>query len=247
MWAASEFASYWQTTTSSRGGKKMWCVPEITTEYVQRMENVLRLYARPHNPSTPVVCFDERPVQLHEDARLGTSAKPGAGAKYDYEYIRRGTANVFCIVEPTTGARMTHATKNRKNPAFAKAMTKIARRYSRAKLIHVVLDNLSSHSEKALTDTLGAQKGHALFKRFKFHFTPKHASWLNAAEIEAGLVSRECLGNRRLATLKRLRTEVRAWSKRAARDGRTIDWKFTVNDARRVFRYDGIATLGSEH
>jgi len=154
---------------------------------------------------------------------------------------------VFCIIEPVTGKRLTHATKNRTGRAFARAMRKVARRYSRAKQIHMVVDNLSSHSEKSLTDTFGNTEGAALWRRFAIHYTPKHASWLNAAEMEAGLVSRECLGRRRIGTLAALKTEVTAWSRRAQKARRTINWKFTVNDARRVFRYAGIATRGSEH
>jgi len=225
----------------------MWCVPAIDREYVERMEDVLRLYARPLNPAAPVVCLDERPVQLHDSARDGAPARPGACARLDYEYVRRGTANVFCIVEPKTGTRLTHGTKNRKGPAFAKAMPRVARRYPLANRIHMVVDNLNTHFEKSLTDAFGQSEGRALWRRFKFHYTPKHASWLNAAEMEAGLVSRECLGKRRIGTLPLLKTEVRAWTHRADRARRTIKWKFTVNDARRTFRYDGIATLGSEH
>jgi DDE superfamily endonuclease len=225
----------------------MWCVPEINDEYITRMEDVLRLYARPHNPDAPVVCFDERPVQLHDSARGAKPGGPGKLGRFDYEYVRRGTGNVFCIIEPVTGKRLTHATKNRTGRAFAQAMRKVARRYSRAKQIHMVVDNLSSHSEKSLTDTFGNTEGAALWRRFAIHYTPKHASWLNAAEMEAGLVSRECLGRRRIGTLAALKTEVTAWSRRAQKARRTINWKFTVNDARRVFRYAGIATRGSEH
>jgi len=225
----------------------MWCVPEITDEYITSMEDVLRLYARPHNPKAPVVCFDERPVQLHDSARSGVPARPGRSGRLDYEYIRRGTANVFCIIEPRTGDRLTHATKNRTGRAFARALSKVSRKYPRAKRIHLVVDNLSTHSKKSLTDTFGAAKGAALWRRFKVHYTPKHASWLNAAEMEAGFVSRECLGKRRLGTFEVLQREVSAWRRRAQRAGRAINWKFTVNDARRVFRYDGIATRRSEH
>ncbi len=225
----------------------MWCVPAIDAEYVARMEDVLRLYARPHDPSRPVVCLDERPVQLHDSAREGTPLAPGAPAKRDYEYVRRGTANVFCVIEPQTGRRLTHATKNRTGIVFAKALRRINRRYAGAKRIHLVLDNLSTHSEKSLVEAFGLSEGRALWRRFKVHFTPKHASWLNAAEMEAGLVSRECLGKRRIGSVERLRDEVRAWSRRAERARRKIEWKFTVNDARRVFRYDGIATRRAEH
>ena len=137
--------------------------------------------------------------------------------------------------EPKTGRRLTHATKNRTGIAFAKALRRINRRYAGAKRIHLVLDNLSTHSEKSLIEALGPSEGQALWRRFKVHFTPKHASWLNAAEMEAGLVSRECLGKRRIGTVELLRAEVHAWSRQAERARRQIEWKFTVNDARRRF------------
>jgi hypothetical protein len=225
----------------------MWCVPAIDNEYVDRMEDVLRLYARPIDPAQPVICLDERPVQLHDSAREGAPMQPGTCARRDYEYVRRGTANVFCIIEPKAGRRLTHATKNRTGAAFARALRRVERRYRDAKRIHLVLDNLSTHSKKSVLDAFGPTKGAALWRRFKIHYTPKHASWLNAAEMEAGLVSRECLGKRRIGTLGLLQSEVRAWSRRADGARRKIQWKFTVNDARRVFRYDGIATRRAEH
>lgn len=172
--------------------------------------------------------------------------KPGMPRRTDYEYLRAGTANVFCIIEPKTGWRMTHATKNRTAIAYARALRKIAKRYPRAKTIHLVQDNLSTHSEASLVKAFGKREGRALWRRFSVHYTPKHASWLNVAEIEASLVSRECLA-RRVGSLSELRSEVTVWRKRAERSGRTVNWNFRVNDARRVFRYDGIKTTRSRH
>jgi transposase len=211
------------------------------------MEDVLELYARPTRKAEPVVCLDERPVVLHDSAREGSPMRPGKLAKKDYEYVRRGTANVFCIVEPRTGRRLTHATRNRTGAAFASALGKIAKRYRKARKIHLVLDNLSTHSEKSLRTALGDRVGLRLWKRFKVHFTPKHASWLNAAEIEASLVSRECLGKRRIGELATLRREVTSWRRKAEAAGRIIDWKFRVDDARRAFRYSGIVTSRSKY
>lgn len=226
--------------------KKMWCVPEVTTEYVARMEDLLHLYARPYRASAPVVALDERPVQLHDDARAAMPMVPGRERRADYEYKRRGTANVFGIVEPSTGRRLTHATQNRTGQAYVKALRKIAQRYRHAKTIHLVQDNLSTHSEKSLTDALGTRVGSALWPRFKIHYSPKHASWLNVAEIEAGLVARECLGKRRIPDLDTLKREVRHW--RASVDRiRPFQWNFSVSDARRVFRYDGVKSARSEH
>lgn len=227
--------------------EKMWCVPELTPEYVARMEDVLELYARPLKAAEPVVCIDERPVVLHDSAREGSPMQPGRVAKKDYEYVRKGTANVFCVVEPLTGRRLTQATRNRKGTTFARALKRVAARYAKARKIHLVLDNLSTHSEKSLTNAFGLAAGRKLWKRFHVHYTPKHGSWLNMAEIEASLVSRECLGKRRIGDLATLRREVTAWRRRVEPAGRTIDWKFRVDDARRVFRYNGIVTTRSEH
>jgi transposase len=225
----------------------MWCVPEVTEEFVERMEDVLELYAKPVDPGEPVVCLDERPVVLHDEARPARPMRAGKPARPDYEYVRCGTANIFCIVEPLTGRRLTHATKNRTGAAFAAALKKVSRRYQGAKTIHLIVDNLNTHRLKSLTLALGMEAGAALWKRFTVHYTPKHASWLNAAEMEASLVSRECLGRRRIASLARLKTEVSTWRKCADSSGRKIEWKFRVDDARRVFRYAGIITSRSEH
>lgn len=211
------------------------------------MEDVLALYAKPKTVAEPVVCVDERPVVLHDSEREGRPMAPGRVAQTDYEYVRKGTANIFCVVEPLTGRRLTHATRNRTGVAFARTLKKVAARFPKARKIHLVLDNLSTHSEKSLCAAFGDKHGRALWKRFHVHFTPKHASWLNAAEIEASLVSRECLGTRRIGDLRTLRREVTAWRRKADTDGRTIDWKFRVADARRVFRYAGIVTSRSKY
>jgi transposase len=224
----------------------MWCVPQIDQEFVDRMEDVLRLYARPLDSSQPVVCLDEKPVVLHDSKRRGRRAAPGVVARRDYEYRRLGTANVYCIVEPLTGRRLTHATPRRGYREFARALSRIARRYRTAKVIHLVIDNLSVHREQACIATYGKTRGRALWRRFRVHFTPKHGSWLNAAEMEVSLLSRECLGRRRLPGLEILEQEVRTWSRQADRQRRAIRWRFRVRDARRKFSYSGITTRRSE-
>lgn len=194
-----------------------------------------------------MVCLDERPIQLHGATRAPWSPRPGKPLRVDYEYVRRGTANVFCIVEPRAGRRQTHATRNRKGAAFARALSHIARRYRDARTIHLVMDNLSTHREKSVNDHFGVRAGRKLWNRFKVHYTPKHGSWLNPAEMEASLMSRECLGKRRFGDFATLRSEVSAWNREADRARRRIDWKWRVRDARRVFRYGGITTLRAEH
>ncbi len=225
----------------------MWCVSAIDAEYIERMEDVLQLYAEPEDRREPVVCLDERPVVLHDAERPELPARPGQPMRRDYEYIRCGTANIFCIVEPKTGRRLTHATRRRTGRDFARALRKITRRHRRARTIHLVLDNLNTHCEKSCIIAFGPTVGRALWRRFTIHYTPKHGSWLNAAELEASLVSRECLGRRRIAELTALRRDVRRWATCSEASRRTINWTFRVADARRVFRYRGIETLRSEH
>ena len=201
------------------------------------MEDLLELYERPVDPKQPVVCLDERPVQLLDSKRDGKPARPGRVARHDYEYTRCGTANVFCIVEPKRGVHLTHATPRRTAKEFAEAMRLIANRYRRADTIHLVLDNLSTHFRSSVLRTFGVSRGEKLWDRFTLHYTPTHGSWLNQAEIEVSLVSRECLGNRRISTFDILASETRAWAIEADRAKRTIRWGFTRERARAKFRY----------
>ena len=222
----------------------MWCVPELNREYVERMEDVLNLMEKPATEKEPVVALDERPVQLHATERNGRPMAPGRIAQRDYEYVRRGTANIFCIVAPKTGRHLTHATANRKARRFAAAMKRISDAYPEAKRIHIILDNLNTHRLKSLTDAYGEAEGHRLWRRFVIHHTPKHGSWLNPAEIEVSLWSRECMGRDRIATLCELKYRTRIWNRAADRARRKINWRFTTADARRVFRYRPGTTPG---
>jgi DDE superfamily endonuclease len=215
----------------------MWCVPKLDQEYISRMEEVLQVLSRPANERAPVLALDERPVQLLDSARPGTPMAAGKLARCDYEYTREGTANVFCIVEPKRGRHHTHATRDRTGPRFATALRRIARCYPAAKTIHLLMDNLNTHCEKSLTRRFGIEHGRKLWARFTVHYTPKHASWLNPAELEASLWSRECLGRDRVATFGELSSRTRAWNAYANRSRRSIDWRFTTADARRVFDY----------
>jgi len=215
----------------------MWCVPKLDGEYIERMEDVLNTLAKPLDPKEPVLALDERPVQLHGSSRPDIPMAPGRPRRRDYEYVRRGTANVFCVVEPKAGRHLTHATKNRKGPRFAAAMKRIADAYPKARTIHVIMDNLSTHREKSLTDRWGFKYGRKLWSRFTVHYTPKHGSWLNPAEIEASLWSRECMGRARFPELGLLQKQTTAWNRQTDRRRRTIQWRFTTAKARRVFGY----------
>lgn len=226
----------------------MWCVPELTPEYAQKMEDVLDVYERPLNPAQPVVCVDERPVQLLDDARDPIPAdRPGTIHKRDSEYVRKGTANVFCAVQPKAGRHFTRATKSRSGAEFAKMVARIARAYPEATTIHLVMDNLNTHGKKSLTDFFGENQGMELWGRFTPHYTPKHGSWLNQAEIEIGIFSRQCLGKDRVGSIQALRKRASAWNRRANRQRLKIDWKFTVQKARRKFKYDSPGLIRSEY
>ena len=142
----------------------MWCVPELNAEYIERMEEVLEIYERPYNPQEPVVCLDEKPVVLHGEVRAEKRARPGTLAKRDYEYKRRGGANVFCAVEAKAGRHFTHPTPNRKAPEFARMIQRLANSYPRARTIHLVLDNLNTHCRKSLDGHFGIERAKALWK-----------------------------------------------------------------------------------
>jgi hypothetical protein len=215
----------------------MWCVAELNEQYVSRMENLLELYERPLKSEEPVICLDEKPVTLHADIRPVSPARPGREARRDSEYSRCGTANIFCAVEPKAGRHFTYPTPNRSAVEFAKVLVDLAIRYPAVRTIHLVLDNLNIHTRKSLTDLLGDQVGSEIWGRFPVHYTPVHGSWLNQAEIEIGLLARQCLGNRRIHDLKTLRTEVKAWNRRMNQFQTRINWKFTRRDARTKFGY----------
>jgi transposase len=214
----------------------MWCVPELDDEYVERMEDILDLLEKPANPREPVLALDERPVPLRSDLRPTRPAAPNKIARRDSEYLRTGVANVFAIVAPHDGLHLTHATRNRKGPAFARALARIAAAYPKASTIHLIVDNLSSHRLRSLTVALGETQGRALWSRF-VHYTPRHGSWLNPAEIEISLWARECQGRDRISSLVELRRRTAQWNRRANRERRRIRWRFRSTDARTKFGY----------
>ncbi len=212
--------------------KKMWCIPKVDAEYVARMEDVLALYAEPPDPQRPVVCFDETPRQLIGEARVPTCPKPGKRARYDYEYVRNGTANVFMFVDVNRPWRHAKATDHRTCSDFAECMRDLVDiHYPKAGQIRVVLDNLSAHSSSALYQTFEAVEARRILSRLEFHFTPKHASWLNMVEIEIGVMVDQCL-DRRIPDKVTLVREVAAWERRRNAERARIRWMFTVDRAR---------------
>ncbi len=196
------------------------------------MEDVLDLYQEPYDPRRPVVCFDEVPYQLIGETRLPVPAAPGRRQRVNYEYVRRGTANLFLLVEPLRGWRHVDVTARRTNADFAQQMRALVDVHcADADKIRVVLDNLSSHTGAALYETFEAAEARRILRKLEFHYTPKHGSWLNMAEIEISILGRQCL-HRRLDNVNRLRAETLAWEtpRNAVRAPTT--WRFTVSDAR---------------
>ena len=215
----------------------MWCVATLDNEYIEKMEDVLGVYEKPYSAAEPVVCLDEKPITLHADVRPPTAAKPGKPAKFDNEYERKGTANVFGVVEPKVGNHFTTATPNRSGAEFARVVDHVARQYPFAQTIHLVMDNLNIHCRKSLVEHYGEKEGGYLWDRFTVHYTPKHGSWLNQAEIELSIYSRQCLGSRRIPDLKSLQKETKTWNGQANRQRLKINWKFNRKKARKIFRY----------
>ena len=196
------------------------------------MEDVLDLYARPHDPKRPVACFDEQPRQLIAEVRTPVPMAPGRPQRVDYEYRRAGTANLFLAFEPLAGWRHVEVTVQRTAGDFAQQMKALVEvHYPEAEVIAVVLDNLSTHSPAALYRTFRPEEALRLLKRLEFHYTPKHGSWLNMAELEFSILGRQCL-NRRLPDRDGLAREVAAWQRRRNRERVTAQWRFTLADAR---------------
>lgn len=218
--------------------EKMWCIPELNDEFISRMEDVLDVYQRPYDPLNPIVCIDEKPVQLICNTRDPIPMEEGSVKKVDYEYDRNGSVNVFVGVEPKVGRYFNEVTERRCGEDFAKFLCTIADAYSDAQKITLVMDNLSTHSKKSLTDSLGNSLGTRVWDRFDIHYTPKHASWLNQAEIAIGMYSRQCLGNGRIGNIKSLKAQTSAWNKRTNKKSPKIQWRFTKTKARKSFQYE---------
>ena len=196
------------------------------------MEDVLDLYEQPYDPKQPVVCFDETPVQLLAETRMPRPASPGRPRRYDYEYERKGTANIFAAVEPLRGWRQMTVTERRTKLDFAAQMQQLVDvHYPQADRIRLVMDNLNTHKAASMYEAFPAAEARRILQHLEFHYTPKHGSWLNMAEIELSVLSRQCL-QRRIADRETLTGEVAAWQYRRNQDGTTTKWRFTVNDAR---------------
>jgi hypothetical protein len=211
--------------------RKMWCIPAADAEFVALMEIILDLYERAYDPKHPVVCFDETSKQLIEETRLPLPAKPGQIQRYDYEYRRNGTRNLFLFFEPLAGWRHIDVTEHRAKLDFAHQMRWLVDvAYSDVEGIDVVLDNLNTHTYGALYEAFEPAEARRIARKLNFHYTPKHASWLNMAEIEFSVIARK-LGPRvpNAAALKQKGAAIER-SRNEAQS--TVDWQFTSDDAR---------------
>lgn len=213
--------------------KQEWCIPKIDAEYVWRMEDVLELYADPFDMMKPVVCFDETPCQLIEESRSSIPMKPGQPLRRDHEYRRRGTVNLFLFLEPLAGWRHVKVTEHRTRNDFACCMLDLATvHFPNADKIHVVLDNLNTHSPATLYEILPPQEARDIVRRLEFHYTPKHASWLNMAEIEFSTLRKQCL-DRYIPSMELLKKEILAWEEGRNALKAKIEWMFAIEDARK--------------
>jgi transposase len=212
--------------------KDMWCIPQVDGEYVARMEDVLDLYAEAPDPERPVVCFDETPVQLIGEVRKPIPAKPGQLERYDYEYRRNGTVNLFVFFDPHRAWRRVKVTERRTAQDYAQCMRELVDvHYPKATCIRVVQDNLSIHTAGALYQAFPPAQARRILRRLEFHYTPKHASWLNMVEIEIGVLQGQCL-DRRIDHPKQLAHEIAAWERQRNKARARINWMFTTDKAR---------------
>jgi hypothetical protein len=196
------------------------------------MEDVLDVYQRPYDEQKPVVCMDETSKQLTQETRLPIPEKPGAPAKYDTEYERNGTCNIFLSHEPLKGKRTVKVTDHRKRTDWACFVKEIIDNdYPKADKIILVMDNLNTHAKSSLYETFEPEEAKRLANKLEIHHTPKHGSWLNMAEIELSHLSRQCL-DRRIEDKEKLKREIAAWNKQRNEESVIVDWQFTTKDAR---------------
>lgn len=212
---------------------KQWCIPpKANAEFVCKMEDVLEVYKRPYDPKRPVVCLDETSKQLIGETQMPVPAAPGQVAHCDYEYVRNGTANLFMVSEPLAGQRDVEVTDRRTRKDYAQCLRRISdEMYPDADVVVLVQDNLNTHSPTSLYEAFEPAEARRLMDRFEIHYTPQHGSWLDMAEIELGILGRQCL-SRRLDNVDDLKRETAAWNAARNAAGTRVNWQFTTADAR---------------
>lgn len=206
--------------------------PKENAEFVAAMEDVLEVYRRAYDPKRPVVCLDEQSKQLVQETREPIAARPGRNRRVDYEYERNGTANLFMRFEPLAGRRRVKVTDRRTKIDFAHVIRELVDEdYSEAEVIVLVMDNLNTHKPASLYEAFEPAEARRLVERLEIHYTPKHGSWLNMAETELSILTKQCL-DRRIPNQPTLRREVDAWERPRNEAESKIDWQFTTHDAR---------------
>jgi hypothetical protein len=213
--------------------KEQWCLPpEQDAEFVCAMEDVLEVYHRPHDETRPVIALDESNKQLIGEAVQPLPAEPGQPERFDYEYVRNGTANLFMISEPLLGWRAVQVTERRTAKDFAEVVRWLAEEvHPEAEKLVLVMDNLNTHKVASLYEAFPPEQARRIAERLEIHHTPKHGSWLNVAEIELSVLNRQCL-NRRIESMDELRSEVAAWEEARNEKQVEVRWQFTTADAR---------------
>lgn len=197
-----------------------------------RLEDLLDLYGEVYDPKRPVICFDERPCPLIAEVRVPIPAEPGQPKRYDYEYKRNGVVNLFAFFEPLAGERLMEVTQQRTKVDFAHQMKTLVDVYRPdADCVRLVVDNLNIHHPATLYETFEPQEANRILQKLEFHYTPKHASWLNQVEIEFSVLARQCL-NRRIATQEELAEEIKAWQNQRNAQKATVNWRFSSREAR---------------
>jgi len=211
----------------------MWCLPDApSADFVCAMEDVLDVYTRPYDPKNPTVCMDEASKQLVGEVREPLPVVPGHPARFDSHYVRNGVANLFMMIEPLTGRCQVKVTEHRTKRDWAVVMKDLVdHHYPEADGITLVMDNLSTHKKSALYEVFPPQEAKRIADKIDIHFTPKHGSWLNMAEIGLSVLSRQCL-DRRISTIQQLGKEVKAWLTDRNQNPTSINWRFTTKDAR---------------
>ena len=211
----------------------MWCIPaKQSAEFVFHMEDVLEIYKRPFDPRYPVVCVDETFKQLIGETRAPLLAKPGAIERYDHVYTRKGVASLFMAFEPLRSWRTVWVTDHRRRIEWAQFISSLIRgRYRRAKKLILVMDQLNTHSPASFYEAFPPREAQWLANKIEIHYTPKHGSWLNMAEIELSALSRQCL-RRRIARQDTLRREIQAWNEQRNHTKVTVNWQFKTKEAR---------------
>lgn len=211
----------------------MWCIPpDADAAFVCQMEEVLDVYQRPHDPHRPVVCLDEGTKQLVSETRQPRPAQPGHRAIIDFEYARQGTANLFMLFAPLEGWRHVRVTEQRTRCDWAHCVRDLVDvQFPNAETVVLVMDNLNTHHPASLYEAFPPAEAHRIAAKLEIHYTPKHGSWLNMAEIELSVLARQCL-DRRIPDQATLSHEAAVWEVQRNAQAASVDWQFTTDDAR---------------